>query len=96
MTAPIHIGSTKQLFLDDHVVDSLDNVVRQFHRPVRSPENPIIQADRPWERGGGGVYLFGGSVLYDEEDGHFKMWYPHLLAPQELRHTSQSGAGGRL
>ena len=75
MTTPINIGSTKQLFLDDHVVDSLDNVARQFHRPVRCGDSPVIQADRPWERGGGGVYLFGGSVMYDEEDGHFKMWY---------------------
>ena len=96
MTAPIHIGSTKQLFLDDHVVDSLDNVVRQFHRPVRCGENPIIQADRPWERGGGGVYLFGGSVLYDEEDGHFKMWYRTSRPLESFEHTSQSGAGGRL
>ena len=35
MTVPIHIGSTKQLFLDDHVVDILDSVTRQFRRPVR-------------------------------------------------------------
>ena len=41
MTAPIHIGSTKQLFLDDHVVDSLDNIVRQFHRLVRIPICPV-------------------------------------------------------
>ena len=75
MTTPVHIGSTKQLFLDDHVVDTLDNVVRRFHRPVRYEDNPVIQADKPWERGGGGVYLYGGSVMYDEEDGHFKMWY---------------------
>ena len=95
MTTPINIGSTKQLFLDDHVVDSLDNVVRQFHRPVRSPENPIIQADRPWERGGGGVYLFGGSVLYDEEDGHFKMWYRTSLPlkSSDIR-RSQEPEGG--
>ena len=32
MTTPVHIGSTKHLFLDDHVVVSLDNVVRQIHR----------------------------------------------------------------
>ena len=37
MTAPIHIGSAKQLFLDDQVIDTLDKVVRQFHRPVRIP-----------------------------------------------------------
>lgn len=89
MTAPIHIGSTKQLFLDDHAVDTLDNVVRQFHRPVRYEDNPVIQADRPWERGGGGVYLYGGSVMYDEEDGHFKMWY-RTSSPLESSATRRS------
>ena len=75
MTAPIEIGSTRQLFLDDHIVDTMDGVIRQFHRPTRWEGNPVIQADQPWERGGGGVYLFGGTVMYDEEDGLFKMWY---------------------
>ena len=75
MTAPIEIGSTRQLFLDDHIVDTMDGVARQFHRPTRWEGNPVIQADQLWERGGGGVYLFGGTVMYDEEDGLFKMWY---------------------
>ena len=75
MTAPIEIGSTRQLFLDDRVIDATEGVVRQFHRPTRWEGNPVVQADRLWERGGGGVYLFGGAVMYDEEDGLFKMWY---------------------
>lgn len=75
MTAPIEISSTRQLFLDDHIIDTMDGVVRQFHRPTRWEGNPVIQADQSWERGGGGVYLFGGTVMYDGEDGLFKMWY---------------------
>ena len=75
MTAPIEIGSTRQLFLDDRIIDTTDGVVRQFHRPTRWEGNPVIQADQPWECGGGGVYLFGGTVMYDGEDGLFKMWY---------------------
>ena len=90
MTAPIEIGSTRQLFLDDRIIDTMDGVVRQFHRPTRWEGNPVIQADQPWERGGGGVYLFGGTVMYDEEDGLFKMWYRTSLpmaasASQALR-----------
>ncbi len=72
---PTEVGSTKQLFLDDRVVDRLDNVTRSFHRPVRVEGNPILRADRPWEVASNGTYGFGGTVLYDEEDGIFKMWY---------------------
>lgn len=87
-TRPIEIGSRRQLFLDDLVVDKVENVHRRFHRPVRHPSNPVLKPENPWEKPrhnvevmGGvpildeGVYLFGGTVLYDEEDGLFKMWY---------------------
>ena len=72
---PIDIGSRPQLFLDDHVVDSTADVQRQLHRPTRHEGNPILRADMPWEQGGNGVYLYGGTVMFDEEDGVFKMWY---------------------
>ncbi len=72
---PKDVGTTKQLFIDDRVVDSLDGVERQFHRPARQADNPVLQADRPWEVGGNGIYGFGGTVFYDEEDRLFKMWY---------------------
>ena len=72
---PIDVGSRPQLFLDDHVVDSAVDVHRQLHRPARYEGNPILRADMPWEQGGNGVYLYGGTVMFDEEDGVFKMWY---------------------
>ena len=68
----VQVRSTKQLFLDDRVVDRLENVTRTFHRPIRHDGNPIV---RPWEVGGNGTYGFGGTVFYDEEDRIFKMWY---------------------
>lgn len=71
----IDVGSRPQLFLDDHVVESAVNVHRQLHRPTRYEGNPILRADMPWEQGGNGVYLYGGTVMFDEEDGLFKMWY---------------------
>ena len=71
----INVGSTKQLFLDDHVVGRTENVTRQLHRPVRHDGNPVLKADRPWEKAKGVVNLSGGTVLFDEEAGHFKMWY---------------------
>jgi len=74
-TEPLYIGSTKQLFLDDFVVGQTYQVKRRFHRPVRFSANPIIKADQPWEQGGTGVDITGGTVLFDEIDQVFKMWY---------------------
>ena len=74
-SAPIDVGSRPQLFLDDHVVESTVGVRRQLHRPTRYGGNPVLRADMPWEQGGNGVYLYGGTVMFDEEDGVFKMWY---------------------
>ncbi len=72
---PLNIGSTKQLFLDDFIVGETNNVRRRFHRPIRYHANPIIKADQPWEQGGTGVDITGGTVLFDEGEQTFKMWY---------------------
>jgi hypothetical protein len=71
----LRIGSVRQLFLDDFVIEQTENVRRQFHRPVRYGGNPLLEADQPWEQGGDGVYLFGGTLIFDEEEQIFKMWY---------------------
>ena len=71
----LHIGTTRQLFLDDRVVERASNVRRRLHRPVRHPANPVVRADRAWEQGGSGVDVTGGTVLFDSEEGRFKMWY---------------------
>jgi hypothetical protein len=91
MTVPLAIGSTRQLFLDDLLIERLEGCRRQFHRPVRHPDNPRIEADRPWEQGGNGVYLFGGTVLFDAEERIFKMWYRTSVVE---RRAEQRRAGG--
>ncbi len=83
---PIAAGSRRQLFVDDHIVERTEDVQRRFHRPVRYTGNPVIRADQPWEQGENGVYLFGGTVLFDEEEQIFKMWY-------RAAGTVESGAG---
>ncbi|MCB1123985.1 MAG: hypothetical protein KJT03_20695, partial [Verrucomicrobiae bacterium] len=39
---------------------------------AKYPGNPVVRADRPWERG---LAVPQGSVIYDEEDRIYKMWY---------------------
>lgn len=63
----IHIGNTRQLFVDGHLIDDLRDVRQVLHRPER--RDPIIEIDRPWEVGG-----VAYAVLF-EDDGLFRAWY---------------------
>ena len=49
-----------------------ENVWRSVHHPARHEANPVLIPDRPWE---GYLVLQPGTVIWDEEDGCFKMWY---------------------
>ena len=68
----IAIGSHRQLFIDDYIIAKTENIARRLHPVTKYPENPILTADKPWERG---LAVPQGSVIYDEEDGIYKMWY---------------------
>jgi len=66
---PIVLNQTKQLFLDDYLIASMDNVVRKIHPATKHPANPVIRPTEPWETN----YVLIGSVIRDGEK--FKMWY---------------------
>ena len=68
----IDVGDQKQLFLDDgFLVERAEGIRYVMHHPVKHPRNPLIVPDMPWELQ---VQLYG-SVLWDEEDQIYKMWY---------------------
>jgi hypothetical protein len=69
-----HVGLRKQLFIDDYVVASTAGTTRKLHQPVKHPGNPIISPPAPQE-GNEELLHLGGSVIYDEEESLFKMWY---------------------
>ena len=69
--ALIDIGSRKQLFLDDYLIESMTDAKRGVNPAVKVDHNPVLRAERPWE----GNHLAGGKVIYDEAEGLFKMWY---------------------
>ena len=62
----------RQLFLDDHVVENIEGLQRVTHQATKSPHNPVLRRGKPWETFR--VMLYG-TVVYDEEDQLFKMWY---------------------
>ena len=90
----LDIGSKKQLFLDDTLIAHSSRVSRFMGRPRKYPQNPVLTADKPWEkhnpRAGklpaDGVQISGQAVLYDQEEKIFKMWYnPWSFFPSRLR-----------
>jgi len=58
-TDAIHIGSRRELFVDDRLIESLHNAHRQLHHPV--PQEIAIEHDAPWEGAGSGYH----SVIRD-------------------------------
>ena len=76
-----------QTFIDNVVIESVQNAARRWHTPARREESPVISKDRPWEY----IPYFSGSdytVLRDPEDGLFKCWYEDL--DQSPRYTGAS------
>lgn len=76
----LNIGRNKQLFLDDLIVESVENVCRTWHHPVPVPQNPLLVTDQPWER----MVDFECNtwqLLRDPKDNLFKCWYGDYYQP---------------
>lgn len=74
----INIAVGRQLFVDNFLIENT-NLTRKFHYPEYHPSNPILTADKDWEKIGtaGATFTapFSDGVWYDEKEGKFKMWY---------------------
>ena len=81
-----HIGTKKQLFLDDCMVESVKHGAFVMNNAVKYRDNPVIRRDRSWE----GNNLHYGAVLYDDVDKLFKLWYSslHYSATERIRKKS--------
>ncbi len=78
-----HIIRGKQLFIDDHLIDEVRGLTKKLNQPKKHPQNPVLLQDRPWEDAGPSY----GTVIYDQEERLFKMWYEVL---------SQTGGTGKI
>ena len=72
----VDIGSSKQLFIDNYIIESMDPEVYQIlNQPVKYYDNPVIRLGSEWERKGalshGGD---AGKVFYDDEKGAFRFY----------------------
>jgi len=67
-----NIRDSKQLFFDDYIVESMENVKRVINQPVKYAGNPVLKPDEPWEKG---LAYATGNIIHDEDEGIYKMWY---------------------
>ena len=69
--ALIDIGSRKQLFVDDYLIESTRNTKRVMNQAEKVESNPVLRPDRPWE----GNEVWVSDVVFDEQEQLFRMWY---------------------
>lgn len=67
----VRIGTSEQLFLDDHVIAHTEGITRRVNPPRKHPV-PVITPDKVWERN---MALLFGTVLFDAEEALYKAWY---------------------
>ena len=47
--ALIDIGSQKQLFVDDYLIESMTNARQAMNPADKVENNPVLRPERPWE-----------------------------------------------
>lgn len=64
---PINIGSQRELFVDHHLIDQLENARLVLHSP--RDEGPVLNFDQPWEG------LFSGYATVIQDGDRFRLYY---------------------
>lgn len=75
----VSIDHHRQLFIDDYIIDTTENINRRLIPLSKNTNNPLVVADQPWEAR---MAVPQGSVIYDEEDDIYKMWYTTDIQPK--------------
>lgn len=72
LIAGLHnIGSQRQFFFDDEIVESLENTRPRLNPAVKEETNPVIKREKPWESTDMRIHW----VMYDHRLGKFRMRY---------------------
>jgi hypothetical protein len=87
--AHVDVGSEKQLFIDDALIEQMEGAKLTVNRPELTGETCLI-AEKPWEAGE--VHPFGVTVMDDEGLG--KMYYPAYDAQGRLWFCVATSADG--
>lgn len=76
----IELGTRRELFIDDHLVDSLDGASRRLHKP--QPQDVVMVHDQPWEGSACGYH----TILRDGDlyRMYYKAWHIPPVGRQDL------------
>ena len=89
---PRFIGRRRQLFLDDWLLEDLENIEREYEEPVKHPDNPVVKREHPWESLRCELY---GSAVWDPEEKRIQLFYSTLSTLRPERDTKMGYAESR-
>ena len=73
---PVSVGSQRQLFIDDYVIESISGASKTLNQPTKHSANPLLsyvpKGEPTWDAD---MPISFSSVLYDEREQLFKLWY---------------------
>ncbi|MCZ6675094.1 MAG: serine hydrolase [Verrucomicrobia bacterium] len=72
------------LLLDSRVVEHVDNARLMPGTIKKSPHNPLLVEDKPWEPRYDNMYP---NVIYDEEEKLYKCWYSPFIVDERTSET---------
>lgn len=70
----LKIGNQCQTFFDNVLLETVQDITREYYSPKKEESNPLLVKDKPWEH----IILCRTNsyrVLYDKNDMLFKCWY---------------------
>ena len=67
----LEIGHETQVLVDDFILERTEALQRRLNPLLKHPANPVLSPRRPWE----GRSTLPVTVLFDDADRTFKMWY---------------------
>jgi hypothetical protein len=77
--------SEKYLFLDNRIIEKVENAKLVVGKVEKSSANPLFVEDKPWEKRFDNLY---GNVIYDQEDELYKCWYSPFIIDNSAKGMS--------
>jgi hypothetical protein len=78
---PLSIGTRRQLFLDDWLLESTARLQRVQGEATKSPLNPVLRREYPWEAARCELY---GSAVWDPAGRRLQLFYSAMSRPYEI------------